>query len=131
MRLSNIVVTMAAALPAALLAISAQAYEETTVSNGGTIQGKVSYQGRVPMKKIIPTKDQDVCGGIRDQPEVVLGPDKGVRHAVVYLKKMKSGKAWPTAEPARPTTRAGRIPRKTSARAGYPRCREAAWQYGY
>lgn len=57
------------------------------------------YQGRVPTRKIIPTKDQDVCGGIRDQPEVVVGPDKGVQHAVVYLMKVAKGKAWPKAEP--------------------------------
>ena len=101
MRLSKGVAILAAAVPALVLAGTALAYEETVFANGGTIMGKVLYQGRVPTKKVIPTKDQNVCGGIRDQPEVVVGPDKGVQHAVVYLKKMASGKAWPKAEPVK------------------------------
>ena len=33
------------------------------VAGGGTIEGTVVYRGDVPMKKIIPTKDIEVCGG--------------------------------------------------------------------
>lgn len=97
---------LAAPLPlfitlAALLAspMSATAYEETAVSGGGTIEGKVVYQGAVPMRKIITTKDQDVCGGIRDEPEIVVSGDKAVKDAVVYLAKVDQGKAWPAADP--------------------------------
>ena len=69
-------------------------YEETTVSGGGTITGKVLFQGDVPMRKIITTKDQDVCGGIREEPEIIIGGDKAVTDAVVYLAKVDKGKAW-------------------------------------
>ena len=72
-------------------------YEETTVSGGGTITGKVLFQGDVPMRKIITTKDQDVCGGIREEPEIIVGGDKAVTDAVVYLAKVDKGKAWPQA----------------------------------
>jgi hypothetical protein len=93
----------ATAILAALLAASpALAYEETTVSDGGTIAGKVVFNGTVPMRKIITTKDQDVCGGIREEPEVILAADKGVQDAVVYLAKVDKGKAWPTGEAAQP-----------------------------
>jgi plastocyanin len=89
---------------AALLAAppSAFGYEETTVSGGGTIEGKVVYQGAVPMRKIITTKDQDVCGGIREEPEIIVSGDKAVKDAVVYLEKVDKGKAWPAAG-AKPT----------------------------
>jgi hypothetical protein len=71
----------------------ASAYEVVTVTDGGTIKGKVVYGGPVSMKKIIPTKDQETCGQVREQPEIVVGPDKGVQDAVVYLKGVQKGKA--------------------------------------
>ncbi len=81
-------------LPLALYSAGAAAYEVVAVSGGATITGKVVYQGRVPVKKIIPTKDTAVCGGARDEPQVLLGPDQGVQDAVVYLKDVQKGKAW-------------------------------------
>jgi len=72
----------------------AAAYQAATVLDGGTIKGKVVFQGAVSMKKIIPTKDKEVCGGIREEPEVVVGADKGVQDAIVYVKKVEKGKAW-------------------------------------
>jgi len=76
----------------------AHSYEVVGVSNGGTIQGKVVYQGSAPVKKIIPTKDQEVCGAPRDEPQILVGPDKGVQDAIVYLKAVPKGKAWGKAE---------------------------------
>jgi hypothetical protein len=78
----------------------ARAYEATTVADGGTIKGKVLYQGEAPTRKVIPDKDPSVCGGPRDDPEVLVGPDKGVEEAVVYLKAVEKGKAWQ--KPAQP-----------------------------
>ena len=54
----------------------AQAYDEGTVNGGGTIEGKIVYNGAVPTRKIIPNKDVEVCGGIREEPLVEVGPDK-------------------------------------------------------
>ena len=71
----------------------AAAYEVVAVTDGGTIKGKVIYQGSVPTKKIIPTKDQETCGQTRDEPLIAVGPDKGVEDAVVYLKAVPKGKA--------------------------------------
>ncbi len=73
---------------------AARAYEEMQVTNGGTIKGKVVYNGVVPVRKIIPTKDQEVCGGIRDEQQVIVGPDSGVTNAIVYLKEVQKGKRW-------------------------------------
>lgn len=82
-----------AVIATALLPVVARAYEAVTVTDGGTIKGKVVYQGSVPTKKIIPTKDKEVCGDIRDEPEVIVGADKGVQDSVVYLKGVEKGKA--------------------------------------
>lgn len=79
----------------------ATGYQAIAVTNGGTIQGKVTFTGTPPPpRKIIPTKDKEVCGGIRDEPRILLGPDKGVEGSFVYLKKVEKGKAWE--KPAKP-----------------------------
>ena len=74
------------------------AYKEVNVSNGGTIEGKVTFTGRVKKRTIIPTKDKSVCGGMRKVPLIIVGPDKGVKDSIVYLRKVKKGKAWPKQE---------------------------------
>jgi hypothetical protein len=76
-------------------AMPVSAYKETSVSNGGTISGKVVFNGRVPKRTIIPTRDKSVCGGMRKEPKILVGPDKGVEEGIVYLKKVKKGKPWP------------------------------------
>jgi hypothetical protein len=72
------------------------AYEVAPVADGGTIQGKVVFQGASPPKrKVIPTKDREVCGSEpRDVDQMLLNPDKSVQEVVVYLKKVEKGKAW-------------------------------------
>jgi hypothetical protein len=81
-------------VPVAVVSIPALAYDVIAVSGGGKIEGKVVFQGDVPTKKIIPTKNREVCGGPRDEPLILVGPDKGVEDAVVYLKEVPKGKAW-------------------------------------
>jgi Polysaccharide lyase family 4, domain II len=82
-----------AVLGLALLSLPAAAYEAVQVTDGGTIKGKLVYQGEIATKKIIPTKDNEVCGAIREDPLIVVGPDKGVQDAVVYLKEVQKGAA--------------------------------------
>ena len=73
----------------------AQAYEEAPVDNGGTIKGTVVYHGQVPTRTILPTKDQQICGQMREEPEVRVGSEGGVQEAIVYLDGVEQGKAWP------------------------------------
>jgi hypothetical protein len=93
MELSKTLRTVLAASLTAAFALTARAYEVVSVTDGGTIEGKVVYQGSVPTKKVVPTKDQAVCGDIRDVPEITVAADKGVQDAVVYLKGVEKGKA--------------------------------------
>jgi hypothetical protein len=88
------------AVLALTLSDGALAYEVAAVADGGTIAGNVTYQGAVPTRKIIPTKDKSVCGDIREEPEITVGADKGVLDSVVYLKGVAKGKAWQ--KPAKP-----------------------------
>ncbi len=84
-------------VPALVLACSATAalgYEVAPVANGGRVEGKITFLGPVPTRKVIPTKDKEVCGGIRDESPIRVGADKGVQDAVVYLKAVPKGKAW-------------------------------------
>lgn len=85
---------MPAAALALFVACPALAYEVVAVAGGGKLEGKVVYQGAVPIRKVIPTKDKEVCGGPRDEAQIRVGPDKGVGDAVVYLKAVPKGKAW-------------------------------------
>jgi plastocyanin len=82
------------ALAVVLAAPGAWSYEEVKVEGGGAITGKITYKGDVPMRKIIPTKDPEVCGGIRDEAQVAVGPGNSVADAIVYLKDAQKGKKW-------------------------------------
>jgi hypothetical protein len=86
---------------ACLPVVPAPAYEAVAVKDGGTISGKVTFQGTVPpRRKVVPTKDREVCGsGVREVDQIVLNPDKTVQEAVVFLQKIEKGKPFPRAKP--------------------------------
>lgn len=78
-----------------LLVLPVQSYQEVEVTNGGTIQGRVIFVGAPPpMRHVIPTKDKEVCGGPRQEPRIILGPNQEVKDAIVYLKDVEKGKPW-------------------------------------
>jgi plastocyanin len=73
----------------------AASYQEAKVADGGAVEGKVVYRGAVPApRKIIPTQDQQVCGGPRDDPRIILGKDNTVQGAIVYLRQVEKGKPF-------------------------------------
>ena len=90
-------------LIAACLGSPAWAYEETTVSDGGTLTGIVRLQGAVPKPKgynLVTLPDQYYCGRISDgqgwrilQPFQV-GPAGEFREVVVYLEGIDKGKPF-------------------------------------
>jgi len=79
-----------------ILAGPALAYEAVTVTDGGSLKGKVVFNGTPPSKrKVVPTKDRETCGsGVREVDQIVVAPDKGVSEAIVYLKQVEKGKAF-------------------------------------
>jgi hypothetical protein len=100
MRARAIIASAALALASAVT--PAFCYDEGTVTGGGSVEGQIVYKGPVQTRKIIPNKDVEVCGGIRDEPLIQVGPDGTVENAVVYLADAAKGKAWPaeTGKPA-------------------------------
>ena len=82
---------------------SAQAYEEITVSDGGTLTGTVKLDGAVPKPKgynLMTLPDPFYCGRISDgqgwrilQPFQV-GPTGEFREVVVYLDGIEKGKPF-------------------------------------
>ena len=101
MRILYSVLSVLVAVPLAGPVLAAK-YQEGEVSGGGTIQGKVVYHGPVKTRTVLPTKDKNVCGGIRKEPLVVVGDSGAVKDSVVFLKDVAAGKPWPEASAARP-----------------------------
>jgi hypothetical protein len=78
------------------LAAQSAAYKEISVSNGGTISGKVAFAGKdVPAKSYKISKDNDVCGNGSREIDFVRVKDGHLLDSVVYLDKVKEGKAFP------------------------------------
>jgi hypothetical protein len=71
------------------------AYDQVPVVNGGAVVGRVRYAGRPPApKKITPTVNKVVCGrhGPIVSGELVVSPDSGLQHAVIYVVDVTVGK---------------------------------------
>jgi hypothetical protein len=76
-----------------LIPVETMGYEETTVTNGGTVAGFVRVQGKVP--KLPPLevfKFKEVCKDVPDE-SLVVGPGRGLRYAVATLEGISKGKA--------------------------------------
>ena len=73
--------------------VSAAAYDEIAVTNGGTIKGAVRLAGKPP-KPTPPeiVKFKEVCQNVPNET-LVVGPGQGVRYAVVTLEDIAKGKA--------------------------------------
>lgn len=82
------------ALIAVLFAVSSlSAYLEMDVSRGGTISGRISYNGRPPSPaKLSITMDRKYCGESRDDDSWLIATDGGVKNVVVFLSDIAGGK---------------------------------------
>ncbi len=65
------------------------------VKGEGTIVGEVLFKGVPPApKRIVVNKDKEACGDYQDSEELVVGPNKGVRWAVVSLDSSPVDMRW-------------------------------------
>ena len=90
---------MVLALPEAAEAAKAK-YKEGTVENGGSVTGKVTFDGALPaeaVENILITKNPEVCGTGEREVVWIDVKDGALRGVFVFLDKIKEGKAW--AEP--------------------------------
>ncbi|HZI64166.1 MAG TPA: carboxypeptidase regulatory-like domain-containing protein [Thermoanaerobaculia bacterium] len=79
----------------AAAAVSANAYREVPVANGGRVRGVVRLSGAPPEAVVAPAaKDEAVCGKEPTLPRLVVGKAGGVANAVVWLEGIAAGKPW-------------------------------------
>lgn len=78
------------------------AYKEMDVSNGGVIQGKVTFKGSAPndaVEKIAIVKNPEVCDanhtGVREVAWIDV-KGEALRGAFVYIDGITEGKKWPS-----------------------------------
>ncbi len=98
----NTLATATALLLALPMSSHAAKYKTMEVTDGGSISGKLSFEGALPadaIEKIGITKNPEVCDKDPNNPgyrEVIwIDVDKGaLRGAFVYLNKVKQGKKW-------------------------------------
>ena len=66
----------------------------TQAQDAGSLSGRITYAGAPPPKKKVDvTKDKEVCGKSEIYDEsLVVGPDKGLKNAVVIVQGAKGGK---------------------------------------
>ncbi|MDP6927539.1 MAG: hypothetical protein QGG84_10680, partial [Rhodospirillales bacterium] len=72
-------------------------YKEGSVSNGGSIAGKVTFTGAVPadgVEKILITKNPEVCGTGEREVTWIDVKDGALRGTFVFIDKIKTGKKW-------------------------------------
>lgn len=94
--------------PSALTAPSGPAYQEISVTDGGTITGKVTLKGGKPVPRgfnLVTFPDPVYCGrisngrGFRLLKEFSVSQDSGVKDVVVMLTGIEKGKAFPFQPP--------------------------------
>ena len=94
----------AAAAAAFLIAVSAapveaakKKYKEMDVANGGSVTGKVTFEGPLPddaVENILITKNPEVCGTGEREVVWVDVKDAALRGAFVFIDKINAGKKW-------------------------------------
>ena len=77
----------------------AAGYKVMEVTDGGSVTGKVTFTGTDPDPKIFAiAKDPETCGTGDRLIDFVMVKDGGLSNVVVYLDKVKSGKAFNEAD---------------------------------
>jgi plastocyanin len=75
-------------------------YHEIDVKNGGSISGRVTYNGTMPaVNSVIVDKDQDACGMSHPNPSNP-GHGPGIAGAIVYLDTITAGKSFSDFSPS-------------------------------
>jgi hypothetical protein len=72
-------------------------YKVVKVKDGGTITGTVKFAGPIPADPpFVVTKNVEQCGRTKPFDRLILGKNRGVKNAVVYLEDVTAGKAFTT-----------------------------------
>ena len=80
---------------------SAAKYKVASVSDGGSISGRVTLNGAAPAPEILKVdEDVEACGGDRPSDELLVSANGGVQNVILRIEKIAAGKDWdmPAAE---------------------------------
>ena len=66
-------------------------------ARAGVIRGVVVFTGAAEQKKLPVTIDQYICGKEKQAEDLLVGAQRGVRNAVVWLQTPPPGANWPNA----------------------------------
>jgi len=95
MKSITLISSLSLALAMSFTTAQAASYTAVEVANGGTISGKVTFTGDDPAPKVFAiTKDNDVCGTGNREVDFVKVNNGALNDVVVYLDKVKEGKAF-------------------------------------
>jgi plastocyanin len=85
--------SFATVLASLVLAFPLAAYDEITVSNGAVLRGSVRVDGKPPALPAMQiSKYKEVCKDVPNE-SLLVGPNQGLRYAVVTLEGIGRGKA--------------------------------------
>jgi plastocyanin len=71
-------------------------YTPCDVHDGGTITGEVTLTGVVSkFDQMEISQDSKTCGKMKDSPRLVMGKNRGVADAIIYLEGVSRGKKFP------------------------------------
>ena len=77
-------------IAAVALTVTAAAFvERARAQGGGTIEVEVRYQGAPVVEDIKVNKDVEVCGKEKKIEKIVVGPNKGLLHALAWVTDAK------------------------------------------
>lgn len=88
-----VVVTAALVCAGLVGAVPARGYVEMAVPDAGSLSGTVRFVGTPPAPEpIVVTTSREACGDHKPSEALVLGPDRGVKGAVVMIHGVTRGK---------------------------------------
>jgi len=65
------------------------------VTDGGNINGQITYNGTPPAPRILKVdEDIEACGGDRPSNELLVSAGGGIQNVVLSIEKIKTGKDW-------------------------------------
>src|SRR3989304_10207878 len=88
------------ALAAVTLVVVSGSMTQVTAQGGGSIVGEVKFEGAAPAPKVTKVnKDKEACGEEKKSEALVVGPNKGLKNAVVSVVGVKAPVPKPATKP--------------------------------
>lgn len=70
-------------------------YEAVAVKDGGSVSGVVKFTGTMPkLEPMKVIKNQEFCGRSKPNETLIVGTNKGVKNAVVWIEGITAGKKF-------------------------------------